>query len=200
MVSASTRKVCAGEIVQTMRRGSTRITREDYWRVIDLKTAELFRVSCFLGARLSGADAAYVEDVARFGRHLGIAYQVYDDLVDFYGDEQRIGKTLGTDFASGKLTLPLLVLLERLPEAERQQLTDEICGRHPGQIALRMRQMAEYDVFATVSASVRDEIGLAQTALERWPAEAPTPMLLQLCEVLHGQVAALQAPANARTG
>jgi octaprenyl-diphosphate synthase len=199
MVSASTRKVCAGEIVQTMRRGSTRITREDYWRVIDLKTAELFRVSCFLGARLSGAAAAYVEDVARFGRHLGIAYQVYDDLVDFYGDERRIGKTLGTDFASGKITLPLLVLLERLPETGRQELTDEICGRRPGRIALRVQQMAEYDVFAAVAAAVRDEVALAQAALLPWPAEAPTPMLLQLCEVLRHQVAALQAPANVRS-
>ena len=53
-VSDSTRKVCAGEIVQTLRRGTTNITREDYFRVIDLKTAELFRISCFLGGKLGG--------------------------------------------------------------------------------------------------------------------------------------------------
>ncbi|MGH7995032.1 MAG: polyprenyl synthetase family protein, partial [Opitutaceae bacterium] len=120
-VSESTRRVCAGEILQTLRRGSTDVRRQDYDRIIDLKTAELFRVSCFLGSNLSGAPAEYTGAVSRFGRHLGIAYQIYDDLIDFFGEEARIGKTLGTDFASGKVTLPLLFLLERLP-------ADEVAG------------------------------------------------------------------------
>lgn len=191
-VADSTRKVCAGEIVQTMRRGSTRVSREDYWRIIDLKTAELFRVSCFLGARLSGAADNYVAAVAAFGRHLGIAYQIYDDLTDFYGDEQRIGKTLGTDFASGKLTLPLLVLMEKLPEAERVALRDEICGEKPGQMALRMRQMAEHGIFAAVEAAVLQEIEAAEAALAPWRAEAPSALLGQLTGVLRAQLGALQ--------
>lgn len=192
VVSESTRKVCAGEIVQTMRRGSTQITREDYWRIIDLKTAELFRVSCFLGTRLSGAPEAYVNDAARFGRHLGIAYQIYDDLADFFGDEQRIGKTLGTDFASGKITLPLQVLMEKLPADERAEVVEEICGRRPGQMALRMKQMANLDVFGTVSEAVQDEIAQADEALAPWPDEAPTPLLGELCGVLRVQLSALR--------
>lgn len=196
MVSESTRKVCAGEIVQTLRRGSTRITREDYWRIIDLKTAELFRVSCYLGALLSGANLAYVEAVATFGRHLGIAYQIYDDLADFFGDEGRIGKTLGTDFESGKITLPLLVLLEKLPESERTALTEEICGRQPGRMALRLLQMQEHDVYPEVSKAVQDEIDTAKEALAAWPNEAPTALLLQLCDVLEGQVAGLEVNAG----
>jgi len=68
---------------------------EDYRRVIDLKTAELFRISCLLGSQLAGYPAAYVEAVSRFGRHLGLAYQIYDDLADYFGEEQRIGKTHG---------------------------------------------------------------------------------------------------------
>lgn len=194
MVSESTRKVCAGEIVQTMRRGSMHISREDYWRIIDLKTAELFRVSCFLGARLSGVTPAYVDDVARFGRHLGIAYQIYDDLADFYGDEKRIGKTLGTDFASGKVTLPLQVLLEKLPESERAALIEEICGRQPTQMAKRMQQMAQYEVFGTVAESVQQEIETAEAALANWPEQPPSALLGQLCEVLRAQMAVLNGP------
>ena len=106
--------MCAGEIVQTLRRRSTDVTPADYHRIIDLKTAELFRVSCYLGARLSGYVDGYVAAADRFGRHLGIAYQIYDDLADFFGREDTIGKTLGTDLASGKLTLPLFALLDRL--------------------------------------------------------------------------------------
>lgn len=191
-VSDSTRRVCAGEIVQTLRRGTTNVTRADYQRIVELKTAELFRVSCFLGARLAGFPAGYVEATSRFGRHLGIAYQIYDDLVDFFGEEARIGKTLGTDLASGKLTLPLIVLRERLGAAEAAALTDEIAGERPPQLALRLKQMRELDVFAVVSEQVTAELEAAVAALRTTPAELPTPLLLGLVEMLAGQVSALK--------
>ncbi len=192
-VSESMRRVCAGEIVQTMRRGTTDITLADYQRIIDLKTAELFRVSCYLGAKLAGSNAGYVDAAARFGRHLGIAYQIYDDLADFFGEERRIGKTLGTDLASGKLTLPLLVLRERLPAAERQVLESELKGERAPDLARCLRQMGELEVFGAVSEAVQAEIGAATAALQEWPGEAPTPLLLGLCDVLRAQVGALKA-------
>ena len=191
-VSESTRRVCAGEIVQTLRRGSINVTRADYQRIVDLKTAELFRVSCFLGAQLAGFGAGYVEAVSRFGRHLGIGYQIYDDLVDFFGEESRIGKTLGTDLASGKLTLPLLALLERLPPAEAAALAEEVAGARPPQLALRLRQMRDYDVFAAVAESVQAELTASRAALSEWPGEAPTPLLVGLCNVLEAQLTGLR--------
>ncbi|MEX2044338.1 MAG: polyprenyl synthetase family protein [Opitutus sp.] len=191
-VSESTRRVCAGEIVQTLRRGSTNISREDYQRIVELKTAELFRVSCFLGTRLAGFPDDYVEAASRFGRHLGIAYQIYDDLVDFFGQEIRIGKTLGTDLASGKLTLPLLTLLERLPAAEATALVAEVTGERPPQPELRLQQMRQYEVFAAVSNAVESEIALGETELRDAGDHSPTPHLLALCRVLESQVAGLR--------
>lgn len=190
-VAESMRRVCAGEIVQTLRRGSTNITRADYQRIVDLKTAELFRVSCFLGSRLGGFPAGFVECASRFGRHLGIAYQIYDDLVDFFGTESRIGKTLGTDLASGKLTLPLFILLERLPESEARALMAEVSGHRPPQLALRLQQMRDLDVFGAVATAVETDIAAAAAALAEWPDAAPTAHLLGLCDVLQAQVAAL---------
>jgi len=195
-VSASTRRVCAGEIVQTLRRGSTDFTRADYWRVIDLKTAELFRLSCQLGSQLAGYPSSFIDAADRFGRHLGIAYQIYDDLADYFGQEKRIGKTLGTDLLSGKLTLPLLALIDRLPSAERAALQDEIRGNRPPQLALRLRQMVEEGIFPIVAEAVQSEIASAASALAPWSNEAPTPLLLSLCDVLKSQVAALQAPTG----
>src|SRR5690606_26504005 len=98
-VAESTRKVCTGEILQTLQRGDPELSMETYLRVIDLKTAELFRAACHLGARLAGFDDDYVEASGAFGRHLGIAYQIYDDLTDLFGSQDKIGKTLGTDIA-----------------------------------------------------------------------------------------------------
>lgn len=191
-VSESTRRVVAGEIVQTLRRGTTNVSLADYHRIIDLKTAELFRVSCHLGARLAGWQAGYVEAVGRFGRHLGIAYQIYDDLADYFGQEKQIGKTLGTDLASGKLTLPLLALAERLPSEARAELAGEILGERSPQLGLRLQQMSELGVFDVVAAAIQSELSAAATALEEWPGESPTPLLQSLCEVLRSQVAALQ--------
>jgi len=194
-VSESTRRVCAGEIVQTLRRRSTDLTPADYQRIIDLKTAELFRVSCFLGAKLAGAEKGYVGAADRFGRHLGIAYQIYDDLADFFGREEKIGKTLGTDLASGKLTLPLFALMDRLPAFERATLADEISGARPAQPQFRLKQMLGLGVFDTVEAAVHAEVGKARSALAEWPGVPPTHHLLALGDVLLAQVASLR-PAS----
>ena len=191
-VSDSMRKVCAGEIIQTLRRGSTNVSRTDYQRIIDLKTAELFRVSCYLGSRYGGYPLEFVEAAANFGRHLGIAYQVYDDLADFFGDEKRIGKTLGTDLASGKITLPLLTLMDRLPAAGQAELVEEITGRRPTQPELRLQQMNELGVFPIVTEAVQEELRLAEAALAPHHELAPTPLLLRLCEVLRQQVGVLR--------
>jgi octaprenyl-diphosphate synthase len=191
-VSESTRRVCAGEIVQTLRRGSTEVTLEDYRRIIDLKTAELFRLSCFLGARLAGNEAAFVDAAARFGRGLGIAYQIYDDLADFFGEEKRIGKTLGTDLASGKLTLPLFVLRDRLPEDERRSLDLEISAAQAPRPETRLRQMEELGVFAAVEKSVEAELAGAEAALAPWRSLGAAAHLLAVADLLRTQVAGLR--------
>lgn len=192
-VSQSMRRVCAGEIVQTLRRGSTNISHADYQRIIDLKTAELFRVSCHLGARYGGYPEAFVAAAGTFGRHLGIAYQIYDDLADFFGDEKKIGKTLGTDLASGKITLPLEALLVRLAESERAELIAEITGRRPPQAALRIGQMKTFGIFEVVARAVSDELALGEAALAAFAAESPTQALLRLGMVLRQQVSALRS-------
>jgi octaprenyl-diphosphate synthase len=194
-VSESTRRVCSGEIVQTLRRGTTNVSRSDYYRVIDLKTAELFRVSCHLGAKLSGASPEFVDAATRFGRHLGVAYQIYDDLADYFGDPTRIGKTLGTDLISGKLTLPLFTLLERVPAKDRQELLEEVIGKRVPQLDLRLQQMSNTGVFEEVSRAVFAEIDSAVRALAPWEEEAPSRLLLQLCGVLRDQVLSLKSAA-----
>jgi octaprenyl-diphosphate synthase len=191
-VSASTRRVCAGEAVQTLRRGTTAVTREDYYRVIDLKTAELFRLSCHLGSRLAGHGDAAVAASAAFGRHLGIAYQLYDDLADFFGEETRIGKTLGTDLASGKLTLPLFALADRLDAVDRADLFSELRGEHPPRLEQRLRQMREQGVFDVVAAAIEEELALAAGALAALPAHGPSSLLLALCQLLRSQMASLR--------
>src|SRR5881394_1940855 len=121
-VSAATKTVCSGEILQTHRRRRFELSREEYFKVIEMKTAELFALSCDLGARLCGATPTERAALGRFGLALGTAYQVYDDCLDLFGSEALVGKSLGTDLANGKMTLPVLVALDRSGIADRTRL------------------------------------------------------------------------------
>jgi octaprenyl-diphosphate synthase len=104
-------EVCSGEILQTQRRFDLKLTTADYYRIIEMKTAALFSAACELGAFISEASPSVIGALKTFGTKLGTAYQIYDDILDFAGDEERFGKTLGTDLQKGKFTLPVLLAL-----------------------------------------------------------------------------------------
>lgn len=111
LVGQAAQKVCEGELRQVLGRDWLDIDEETYLDIIRGKTAELTRVSCQIGADLSGGDEVQVEAFARFGNDLGIAFQIADDFLDLWGDDDNVGKTLGTDLQQGKITLPLIRLL-----------------------------------------------------------------------------------------
>jgi octaprenyl-diphosphate synthase len=188
VVSGATRKVCAGEIAQTLRRGDPSVTLADYRRVIELKTAELFRLSCLLGSRLSGFEDGFVDAASAFGLRLGTAYQIYDDLADFFGEETKIGKTLGTDLTGGKVTLPTLVLLDKLPPVEREELLVEIREQRAPSLDRRREVMKAHGVFADVVATVQVELEAGAAALAPWSHLEPTLQLAPLLDLLREQV------------
>lgn len=168
------------------------MTREDYYRVIDLKTAELFRVSCYLGSSLAGGKKDFVSAAATFGQQLGIAYQIYDDLVDFFGEEAKIGKTLGTDLDSGKLTLPLFELVDCLSAEERTFLLEEITGKRPPDMPLRLSQMRAFPIFDRVNERLESHLRSAESALQPFAEKPAVARLETLLEVLRSQVAGLR--------
>jgi octaprenyl-diphosphate synthase len=105
-------EVCTGEIIQTQRRFDLNLTVHDYFRIVEMKTAALFAAASELGAFLSETTPERIGALKQFGTKLGTAYQVYDDCLDLVGDEEEIGKSLGSDLRKGKLTLPLIFLLQ----------------------------------------------------------------------------------------
>jgi octaprenyl-diphosphate synthase len=121
-VADATKTVCSGEILQTQYQGNFQLDREEYLRVLRMKTAELFALSCQLGASLSGAAEASCTALREYGLALGTAYQLYDDCLDLFGSEATAGKSLGTDLIGGKATLPVIIALERSDPAEREAL------------------------------------------------------------------------------
>ncbi|MBX3398028.1 MAG: polyprenyl synthetase family protein [Gemmataceae bacterium] len=117
-IGESTTRVCAGELRQVSERGNLHLTEADYFAIVDGKTAALTEVAGRLGALYAGATEYVADKLACYGRHLGIAFQIADDILDLAGDETKTGKTLGTDLDERKLTLPLIHCLARHPDPE----------------------------------------------------------------------------------
>src|SRR5882757_7330519 len=130
-VAMASNTVCSGEILQTRQRRNFQFTQAEYFRVLEMKTAELFALSCDLGACLGGASPAQRAVLRQFGIALGTAYQLYDDCLDLFGSEAAAGKSLGTDLAKGKLTLPVLKFWQSGGAAEKARLQEMIMNWEP---------------------------------------------------------------------
>jgi octaprenyl-diphosphate synthase len=143
-VGISAREVCQGEIIQTQRRFDLTLTKNDYFRIIEMKTGALFAAATGLAGNLSGVDPATETGLYDYGMKLGTAYQIYDDCLDLVGSEEVVGKTLRTDLAKGKLTLPILNLLETASEAQRTKLNKRILDQQPLDLPVLVG-IAEYE-------------------------------------------------------
>jgi len=143
-VGHAAREVCQGEIIQTQRRFDLTFTKAEYFRVIEMKTGALFAAATGLAAALSGADAATEQRLFDYGMKLGTAYQIYDDCLDLVGSEEVVGKTLRTDLIKGKLTLPILNLLETASESQRIKLNKRILDQEPLDLPVLLG-IAEYE-------------------------------------------------------
>jgi len=116
ILTAVTRKMTEGELLQLTLLGRTDVTEEQYFDVIARKTAYLFSACCEIGALLGGADVRTQNMLRDYGMNLGIAFQLVDDLLDFTGSQDVLGKPAGADLLEGKVSLPLIFLLQREPE------------------------------------------------------------------------------------
>jgi octaprenyl-diphosphate synthase len=115
ILTAVTRKMTEGELLQLTLLGRADVTEEQYFDVLRRKTAYLFSACCEIGSILGGASPAARRALRDYGMNLGTAFQLVDDLLDFTSDEGSLGKAAGADLLEGKVTLPLIYLLEEEP-------------------------------------------------------------------------------------
>jgi octaprenyl-diphosphate synthase len=115
ILTAVTRKMTEGELLQLTLVGRADVTEEQYFDILRRKTAYLFSACCEIGAILGGADEASQAALRDYGMSLGVAFQLVDDLLDFTSDGGALGKAAGVDLLEGKVTLPLIYLLEEAP-------------------------------------------------------------------------------------
>ncbi len=127
-VAQATAELCAGELLETQTRGFLSMSEAQYLDIIALKTASLTGCACRVGAMTADASIENQEKLARYGRDLGLAFQIVDDVFDVVASEKRIGKPVGNDIREGDITLPMLRAMQVVSEKERDELC-EIVGK-----------------------------------------------------------------------
>jgi len=180
VLADATNVIAEGEVLQLMHMHDADLAVDDYLRVIRFKTAKLFEASARLGAVLGGAGPELEESCADFGRSLGTAFQLIDDLLDYEGNSNELGKNIGDDLREGKPTLPLLVAMQRAAEPERALIRHAIehgeVNKLPQMIEL-VRRTGALD--ATREAAQR-EADQARAALACLPESRARRALLDL--------------------
>ncbi len=153
-IGDATNRVCAGELQQITERGNGNLTEAQYFSIIDGKTAALTEICGRLGAVYSGATEFVADKLANYGRCLGIAFQIADDILDLTGLEAKTGKTLGTDLEQQKLTLPLIHCLAQLPARDAKSLKSVLTSnepRHLGMIREKLTQTGSIEYARSVA-------------------------------------------------
>jgi octaprenyl-diphosphate synthase len=180
VLADATNVIAEGEVLQLMNMHDPDLSVEDYLRVIRFKTAKLFEASARIGAVLAGASRDIEESCASYGRSLGTAFQLIDDLLDYEGATAQLGKNVGDDLREGKPTLPLLLAMERGDAAEREMIRHAI---EHGEVA-RLPEIVEIvrhtGAIAATREAARGEADKAAAALEVLPMSTYREALLEL--------------------
>ena len=150
-----------------------------------MKTGSLFAAAAELGAMISGSDPETARRFKRYGTKLGAAYQIYDDCLDIAGTENATGKTLGTDLRKGKLTLPVLVLLQAASASERERCCALILDGKSEAIADLLTGDRTNGALGSSIESGQKLVGEAQSELESVPPNEHVDSLVQLGDALH---------------
>lgn len=124
LLADATNQIAEGEVLQLLHVGNPETSEADYLRVIERKTAVLFSAATQLAALLAGADLQTQKQLGEYGRNLGLAFQIADDVLDYTSDAATLGKNLGDDLAEGKATLPVIHALSVASPAMRERLAE----------------------------------------------------------------------------
>jgi len=190
-VAMATNTVCSGEILQTQHRRDFEFTRERYFKILEMKTAELFALSCELGGCLSGTSTEHRAALRQFGLAFGTAYQVHDDCIDLFGSEAAAGKSLGTDLAKGKLTLPILLVWERADAKDRSRLQELVQRWETGSIEQISEILFKYEALNASIEIVHQFLEQSRLILRGLPASTGRASLLGVTEFLAHQTDSL---------
>ena len=179
VLSNATNTIAEGEVEQLLNMHDPDVDEQRYFSVIEKKTAKLFEAACQLGAVLTGRSE-YEEALATFGRELGVAFQVADDVLDYTADADTLGKNVGDDLAEGKPTLPLILARARLGEEQRMRIDTIIRSGGRERIAEIVGLIQDSGGLRDSMAMARERSATAQKSIASLPASAWKDAMIDL--------------------
>jgi len=182
ILAETTNQIAAGEVLQLMNCNDPDATEDSYFEVIRNKTAILFAAACQLGAIISGRDDL-AEDMHAYGLHLGLAFQLMDDALDYTADSEELGKNVGDDLAEGKPTLPLIYAKQHTDEAGEALIKQ--CIEHGGLEHLTAIQQIITDTKSIdyTLEKANQEVALAKQNLAKMPDNPFSAALTELADL-----------------
>ncbi len=181
VLADATNVIAEGEVLQLMNMHDPDLAVADYLQVIRFKTAKLFEASARLGAVLAGAPPELEEACASYGRSLGTAFQLVDDLLDYEGSTDELGKNVGDDLREGKPTLPLLVAMERGSDEERALIRRAIEQGEQQKLAEIVAIVRRTGALEATRLAAQAEAQKAEEVLQPLPGSRAREALLDLC-------------------
>jgi len=180
ILSNATNVIAEGEVLQLLNCHEPDTTESEYLQVIRSKTAKLFEAAAQLGAVISEQSNAYEQAMARYGTHLGTAFQLIDDVLDYSATSDEMGKNLGDDLAEGKPTLPLIYALKHGTPDQQHVLREAIAQGGKEWITQVIEAIESTDAIGYTARVARKEAEMAMSALTGLPASPYTDALMAL--------------------
>jgi octaprenyl-diphosphate synthase len=179
MIAHTTNIVCEGELTQNHHRRNWKLDEKTYYLIIHRKTAALTEVCCRLGALLATERPEWIDALAKYGRQVGLAFQIVDDVLDICGQQKTVGKSLGTDIEKGKLTLPMIHFLKHAAPPHRELLLELLESPEHDRVAHVRQLVAPSDSIAYARAEAERLVAEAVAALQVLPAGAAREALVE---------------------
>ena len=183
ILSKATNQISEGEVLQLLNIKNANVTQAEYFKVIERKTACLFKAACQIAGILSSADQKVINAMGSFGMHLGNAFQIIDDTLDYESDSNIIGKEIGDDLSEGKVTLPMIYALEKTKKAENKILKDAINNADASHIDQIVEILLNVDAFQYSRDIAKIESNRALESIDYLPDSKYKTALKLLCEL-----------------
>jgi len=187
VLSEATNVIAEGEVMQLANMHDAGLSKEAYVHVIRSKTAKLFEASARLAAILAKSSPETEQACAAYGRHLGTAFQIIDDLLDYDADAQEMGKNVGDDLREGKTTLPLIVAMQRATPADKALIVEAIERGETHRLNDIVRLVRDLGALEATREAAQLEAELARAAAQQLPDGPHTRALIELAQSLQAR-------------
>ena len=183
ILSKATNEIAQGEVLQLLNCQNSALTEAEYYQVIERKTAVLFQAATQIGGMLSEIDSVQEQALKDYGLHLGNAFQIIDDVLDYESDSATMGKEVGDDLAEGKTTLPMIYALANTSDSDKQLLEEAINNADNSKITQVVQILQSVDAFGYTRAQAKKSADLAKAALNDINGSPYKEALILLCDL-----------------